>query len=347
MNYATLYELGHEARPMKGLWWRILGIGLIFYFVGVGLMYLTGNPNLFPTVMMVGSFMIPATYIGFFYEQRHWTSRNLPSTALSFIYGGLLGAFAASVLEPIFVNQNSMTSPFVVGLIEEFAKILGVLVIARKFRHNSALDGLVLGAAAGMGFAALESMGYAFTVFINSGAGLSYIVVMTLIRGILSPLGHGTWTAILVGVLFLESDPGKFRITSKVIGAYLLVSILHGLWDAIPMLLSNVVTSGLDLMIGQVVVGAVGLFILWFRWREAKRLENERPTPAAAAIAANAALAKSDPFGPEDVTTAEFKDAEAPDAFELETKTVAATPNGQNDHSYHFVPPSPQSGNNN
>jgi len=309
MSEEVLSDIGRDMRPMKGLWWRILLIGLAFYIVGVGLMYWTGNPNLFPTVMMVGSFMVPATYIGFFYEQRHWSSRNLPSTALSFIYGGLLGAFAASVLEPIFVNQNSMASPFVVGLIEEFAKILGVLVIARKFRHNSEIDGLVLGAAAGMGFAALESMGYAFTIFLSSNAGFSYIVILTLIRGLLSPLGHGTWTAILVAVLFRESKPNKFRVTGKVIGAYLLVSVLHGLWDAIPMLLSNVVTSGLDLMIGQVVVGSVGLVILWMRWREAKRLENERLALVAETTAANSALAMiADPFGPEDAANVDFEE---------------------------------------
>jgi RsiW-degrading membrane proteinase PrsW (M82 family) len=100
----------------------------------------------------------------------------------------------------------------VVGLIEEFAKILGVLVIARHRRHDAELDGLILGAAAGMGFASMESSGYAFVAFLRSGGNLSLMVAVTLLRGILSPVGHGTWTAILASVLFRESAAGRFRI---------------------------------------------------------------------------------------------------------------------------------------
>jgi hypothetical protein len=65
-----------------------LGIGAILYSMSVGLICLSGNPNLFPTVMMAGSFMIPATNIDFFHEQRCWTNRNLPTSSLGFIYSG-------------------------------------------------------------------------------------------------------------------------------------------------------------------------------------------------------------------------------------------------------------------
>jgi Flp pilus assembly protein TadB len=32
---------------------------------------------------------------------------------------------------------------------------------------------------------------------------------------------------------------------------------------------------GLDVFIGQTLVGGAGLFILWLRWREARRLQME------------------------------------------------------------------------
>ncbi len=94
-------------------------------------------------------------------------------------------------------------------------------MIARHKRHDSEMDGLILGAAVGMGFAALESNGYAFTAFLESNGSISTTVGVTLIRGLLSPLGHGTWTAILASVLFRESRNGHFRIDLQVIGAYL------------------------------------------------------------------------------------------------------------------------------
>ena len=70
-------------------------------------------------------------------------------------------------LEPFFIRQLDLGAILKVGLIEEFAKILGVLAIARHRRHDSEMDGLILGGAAGMGFAALESNGYAFTAFLD------------------------------------------------------------------------------------------------------------------------------------------------------------------------------------
>jgi len=48
------------------------------------------------------------------------------------------------VLEPVFIRQLDFGSALVVGLIEEFAKILGVLLVARHRRHSEELDGLIL-----------------------------------------------------------------------------------------------------------------------------------------------------------------------------------------------------------
>jgi RsiW-degrading membrane proteinase PrsW (M82 family) len=268
------YMPNTEQSPQKrGLWWRVLLTAFLLYLLGLVILTFTGNPNLFPTIVMLGSFMFPAAYVSFFYERRHLSRLTLPTIALSFFYGGLLGVFAASILEPIFVQRLDIFTAFTIGLIEEFVKILGVLVIARRWGHDSELDGLILGAAAGMGFAALESTGYAFTAFLESGGSLSATVIVILMRGILSPLGHGTWTAILVGVMFRESKAGRFHINLRVIGAYLTVVILHGLWDGLPGVIAFFTGSGLDVFISQSLVGVAGLIILWLRWRDAVRLQ--------------------------------------------------------------------------
>ncbi len=259
--------------PVTNSWWRVLVAGFLFYFATLVALGLTGNPVLFPTVGIVGSFMIPVTYVAFFYDRRHLSRLTVPTIAGAFIYGGLFGVIAASLLEPFFIRSLNLGTAFIVGLIEEFVKILGVLFIARRMNHDAEMDGLLLGVAAGMGFAALESNGYAFTAFLRSQGSLSLTVYVTLLRGILSPIGHGTWTAILISVLFRESRDGHFRFNLKVIGAYLTVSILHGLWDGLPGAVTAVLGSGLDVFVGQVLVGLVGFFILWLRWREAKRLQ--------------------------------------------------------------------------
>jgi protease PrsW len=266
------------ARLKGGYWSRVLLIALGLYVVGIVILFLTGNPNLLPTIIMLGSFMIPITYVAFFYERRHLSRLTLPTVSLSFLYGGLLGVFAASILEPLFIRNLDFLTAFQVGFIEEFVKILGVLVIARRRGHDSELDGMLLGCAAGMGFAALEKMGYAFVALIQSGGSITVAVAVMLMRGLFSPLGHGTWTAILVGVMFRESRDSHFRINRAVIGTYLTVVILHGLWDGLPGVVELFTGSGLDVFISQSLIGLIGLFILWRRWREAVRLQLAQAT---------------------------------------------------------------------
>jgi RsiW-degrading membrane proteinase PrsW (M82 family) len=226
-------------------------------------------------VALIGNFLVPVSYVAFFYERRHMSNVTLVSTARAFFWGGVLGVMAAGVLEPIFVRQLTPVSAIAVGLIEEFAKILGVLWVARHHRHDSEIDGVILGGAAGMGFAALESSGYVFTAFIDSGGSLSALVVVTLLRGLLSPIGHGTWTAILASVLFREAEPNRFRFNGAVIGAYLTVAVLHGLWDGLPPVIALLTGSGVDVLASQGAVGLIGLIILWARWHEAVRLQPE------------------------------------------------------------------------
>jgi RsiW-degrading membrane proteinase PrsW (M82 family) len=259
--------------PRANAWLKVLITGFLLYIAAVVLLVGTLNPNLFPTVIMIGCFLVPVTYVTFFYERRHMSKLSLSTTLIGFVLGGILGVLAASLLEPIFIRQMDLASTFEIGLIEEFAKILAVIIIAWRVPHDSEMDGLILGAAVGMGFAAFESTGYAFTSFLASGGSLSQTVFVTLLRGILSPVGHGTWTAILASVLFLESRDGRFRITLRLIGTYLLVSLLHGLWDGLPQLITAYLGSGPDVFVGQMLVGAVGIFILWWRWRDARRLQ--------------------------------------------------------------------------
>jgi RsiW-degrading membrane proteinase PrsW (M82 family) len=261
-------------------WWHVLLLGLGLFVLSVLVFAATGNPNLFPTVALIGNFLVPVSYVAFFYQRRHMSQVTLVSTARAFFYGGVLGVLAAAVLEPVFIRQLNVLTTFEIGLIEEAAKILGVFVVARHHRHDSEIDGLILGAAAGMGFAALESSGYVFTAFVESGGSLSALVLVTLLRGLLSPVGHGTWTAILASVLFREGRPATFKLDRAVLGAYLTVSVLHGLWDGLPAVVAAVAGPGLDVFIAQGVIGLTGLVILWRRWREAVARQLRPAEPA-------------------------------------------------------------------
>jgi RsiW-degrading membrane proteinase PrsW (M82 family) len=237
---------------------------------------MTRNSNLFPSVVLIGNFLVPVAFVSFFYERRERFSVNMSATAMCFFYGGALGTIAASLLEPVFIEKLTFFSAFNVGIIEEFTKLIGVFLIARHRRYNSMMDGIILGSAAGMGFAAFESTGYAFTAFLQSGGNLSQMVFITLVRGIASPVGHGTWTAILSSVLLRESVSGKFILNIKVFNAYLLVVVLHGLWDGLPFIIDYIIPSAHSLFIGQLTIGIIGIAILYRRWHEAKEESHMR-----------------------------------------------------------------------
>ena len=257
-------------------WWRLLIKGLIIYIVGLKVLELTQKPNLFPSIVMLGNFLIPVIYVAFLYQKRTLSNVSMPMTVAGFFYGGFLGVFASAMLEPIFIQNISFSTAIFVGIIEEFAKIIGVLVIFRNRDHDLQLDGLIIGAAAGMGFAALESSGYAFATFIKSGGSLSATVYITMLRGILSPLGHGTWTAILATVLLRESAPRKFTLNLRVIRAYVTVVVLHGLWNGIPSVIRMITPSPIAMFIGQCIIGVLGILILISLWYKAKKQARER-----------------------------------------------------------------------
>lgn len=255
----------------RKFWFRILTVGFVIYIASLIAFASTGNPNLFPTIALVGNFLVPVSFVAFFYERRNRFNVSLISTALSFIVGGVLGTAAAAILEPYFIMQLNFRTSFIVGLIEESAKLVGVLLIAKRGSHSSGLDGIILGAAAGMGFAALESTGYVFTNFLQSGGNLSEAVALTMIRGAIAPVGHGAWTAILASVIFSESGHKGYNLTAKVVSAFVTVVVLHGLWNGIPFALDSFMPSLNSVLIGQLLVGVIGLVILVYRWRAARK----------------------------------------------------------------------------
>jgi protease PrsW len=269
------------SKPRKILWLKTFVIALVFFLIGIGILFFSKNSNLFPPVVMVGCFMVPISYVAFFYERRHLSELRMPTMVLTFFYGGFIGVFAASLLEPLVIHKLTFLSSFEAGLIEEFVKVLGVFLISRGKCHDTELDGIILGAVAGMSFAALESTGYAFTAFLSSHGDLSATLLVVLVRGVLSPLGHGTWTAILAGILFRESNYGRFHLNLKVFGAYALVVILHGLWNSLPTSISHLTGSSFFVVVVEVLIGSVGLTILYFLWRDGVRrlmlLEEPKP----------------------------------------------------------------------
>ncbi len=280
-----------KPRPLlQRSWWRVLLVGFLMYLVTEYLLSSTGNFNLIPTVILIGAFLVPVTYVVYLYESGALYDVPIPTVALTFFYGGILGVIAATFLEQN-LGGLGIISLLLVGVSEEFAKPLGVLWLIRREEYADELHGLVLGGAAGMGFAALETMGYGLTFLVQSGGDLQVLTQVLVSRGLLAPLAHGTWSAIVVGTIWRERTRGHW-FTGRTVRGFGAAVLLHFLWDVTAPFPIDIPLPGLmlhwrfiDLTIPAIVlpipgliIGAIGVWILIGLFRES----GQRPMPDAA-----------------------------------------------------------------
>src|SRR3954453_18752877 len=127
-------------------WRRPFFTGLLLWIASVLVTALTQNLNMIPTVVLLGSFLVPATAVIWYLDHYHGDVVTPAVAARAFIIGGVIGVLAASILEALLLRHGLLLYAGV-GLIEELAKLLGLLLIARRLSRYAVRDGVVLGAA--------------------------------------------------------------------------------------------------------------------------------------------------------------------------------------------------------
>ncbi len=287
---AAAYAYPFPQQPQSGMsrffsglgrkwWWKVFGIGLAAYIVAAVTLGATENPHLVPLVMILASAIVPVTFITFCWEQNALADMPLSVVGLAFIGGGAIGLVIASILEPILVPISptgglSLPAAFMVGLIEEFAKVAPVLFFLRDKRLRTELDGIILGAASGMGFATFETAGYGFdnflTGFLNAlphaatvgdafNSGIAAMNGALILRMALALFGHGVWTAIVCAAIWRYRQQPLSKQVGNIAAAYFTSVILHMFWDGIP-------------VIGWLFDAVVGLALLrFFIWESLER----------------------------------------------------------------------------
>src|SRR5262249_51230654 len=93
----------HDARHTRREWLHVLLAGLGLFVVTTIVMFVTGNPNLYPTVILIGNFLVPVVFVLYLYDQQDLSTLAPEMLARSFVIGGLLGVLGASVLEPLLI----------------------------------------------------------------------------------------------------------------------------------------------------------------------------------------------------------------------------------------------------
>jgi protease PrsW len=226
-------EAGKSRPHRNGPTWRAIFVGGLALWVATVLVtFVTQNSNLIPTIILLGSFLVPVTFVTYAFSQADQiiTPQRIFG---AFVVGGILGVLGASLLEGELLKTPSSFTYLRVGLIEEAVKLAALWLLAWRLPRYSARDGMVLGATVGLGFAAFESAGYAFNaLFTSNGLSLLGVVETEVLRGILTPIGHGIWTGILGGAMFAAaSRHWRLRAIASLLCWYVVAVLLHTLWD--------------------------------------------------------------------------------------------------------------------
>lgn len=231
--------------------WLFSRVFLMFAIVFAGLYFMVmkmGNSNGIPGAMFVGALLVPLTVIIFFWETNIPRNISIVDVISVFFVGGVFSLVATLLLHEIFpVGELNYAGATIVGFVEEAAKALLVAYYIKKRNTKYKLNGLLLGACVGGGFAVFETAGYAFNGFFSTAVSamsagyapwnyaLNAMMHSLFLRGVLAIGGHVLWTAISgVGLIVAKGEEPletKHILSGKFLKFFVLVTALHAVWD--------------------------------------------------------------------------------------------------------------------
>jgi protease PrsW len=219
---------------------RVLGLfggGLVLLAIFSALSMLT-NQRAFAWITLVLGALLPAVSYVAYIRERHLL-RDIPVVTL-LVTGVLAGAIAvplAIALQQSVHAQSALLAAFLTALTEEPLKLIGVLWVMSRRQYRFALDGVIFGITAAMGFGGLETLGYGVfgltrpLQLCGIPDGEACMVQTLWLRVFTAFLGHGPWTAIICAVIWRERGRAGSWLTRPVLVAFLFSVALHTLWD--------------------------------------------------------------------------------------------------------------------
>ena len=217
----------------RSLWKVLLAVGAVVWIISSVITGVTQDTILVPSVVLLGSFLVPTTMVAFALSRPRRNHLTLEAVLLGFLGGGTLGVCFAALTE-VYLLPTAYGTFFGVGVIEESAKAIVLIAVARTVPVHDPREGMILGATVGAGFAAFETSGYALKAFLENADdhGVLNIVGTEAVRAVSAPFGHIMWTAILGGALFAAWAGRRPNSTRRLWLTFLGVVVLHAMWDA-------------------------------------------------------------------------------------------------------------------
>ena len=85
-------------RVLRRRWLQVLVSGLVLLFLVERTLVATSNPNYVPSVILLGAFLVPISFVTYLYERLPSWDVPLPALAVCFLWGGVLGTVVAGAL---------------------------------------------------------------------------------------------------------------------------------------------------------------------------------------------------------------------------------------------------------
>lgn len=218
--------------PKPWLYSRIFILFTFTFIALVALLRVFRNVLAFPGIIFIGAFIIPFTLLIFFWEVNAPRNINIFDVVKIFFIGGVSSLLITMILSRIVViGEIDYYGAFMIGLIEETGKLIVVAYYLRGSKRKYILNGLLVGAAVGAGFAVFETAGYVFAY------GFEIPIMMRIIytRGALAFGGHIVWAAMCGAALAMVKEDNRLRmkhITNLEFFKYYIISVvLHAVWD--------------------------------------------------------------------------------------------------------------------
>ena len=228
-NVATTGQKWLTALPGYARVGIITGAVALLLFV---LFSLTGNPNLVPVTMLAMSVVVPAMILWYVVPTYDLTGISLRTLALTFLAGGTVGIIFTMAVGWVggLLSAGLLLLPVFAGVLEEPAKLAATAWRWRHPAYDKPMDGLILGTVSGLGFAVFETAGYGFTALIEGG--LDEVLYVMVLRGLLSPFGHGLWSGIVAAAFWQHGRNIGRAVRSRLFLKSLGIAVgLHALWN--------------------------------------------------------------------------------------------------------------------
>lgn len=188
----------------------------------------------FIAIFFIGAFAPSLSYLLYIWKKDRFEREPLSKVLITFGYGATAYIIYAMILETIILlvlrifdlNFPWMTALLVAPIVEEALKPLGVWRMRKKM-INEVNDGIVYGAASGLGFAATENLLFEFKALITGGFTAWLLTVV--LRALSATFLHPAATALTgwgIGKKIVER-----RFPSWIAMGYIAAVCLHALYN--------------------------------------------------------------------------------------------------------------------